>query len=101
MRKYFWTVVAAFFLTVALVTHAQAPEDKGGDTGGGKAGGKGKGKGFGKGGAPAFKNVQVVNQAILPETMQSFVQALGLLDQGACAYLPRSGPVLRRKRCRR
>ena len=53
--------------------------------------GKGKGKGGGKGapkggGGPAFKNVQVINQATLPETMQSFVQALGLLDKGACAY---------------
>ena len=28
----------------------------------------------------------MINPATLPETMQSFVQALGLLDQGACAY---------------
>jgi hypothetical protein len=41
----------------------------------------------GKGGAaPAFKNVKVINTGNIQETMQSFVQALGVLDQGACAY---------------
>jgi hypothetical protein len=53
------------------------------------AGGPGRagGKGGGFGGAPpaAGKNLQVLTGNI-PETMQSFVQALGLLDQGACAY---------------
>ena len=36
------------------------------------------------GGGP--RNVQVLGNAPLPETMQSFVQALGLLDKGTCAY---------------
>jgi photosynthetic reaction center cytochrome c subunit len=30
--------------------------------------------------------VQVLGAAPIPETMQSFVQALGLLDKGTCAY---------------
>ena len=33
----------------------------------------------------------------LPNTMQAFVQALGLLEKGTCSLLPRRGPVLRRK----
>jgi hypothetical protein len=66
---------AAGTITVA----AADAKGGGGKAGGGKAGGKG-------GGGNAFKNVRVVNPAILPETMQSFVQALGALDQGACAY---------------
>ncbi|HEY2844452.1 MAG TPA: photosynthetic reaction center cytochrome c subunit family protein [Bryobacteraceae bacterium] len=70
---------AAGTITVA----AADAKGGGGKAGGGKAGGKGGGKG---GGGNAFKNVRVVNPAILPETMQSFVQALGALDQGACAY---------------
>ena len=64
---------AAGTLTVAA---AGGPPGKGG---GGKGGGKGGGGGGGK-------NVQVLQGADLPATMQSFVQALGLLDQGACAY---------------
>jgi len=59
---------------------AAADGGKGGGKGGG---GKGGGKGGGGGGG---KNLQVLNGATLPETMQSFVQALGLLDKGACAY---------------
>jgi hypothetical protein len=65
---------AASTLTVAA---AGGPPGKGG--GGGKGGGKGGGGGGGK-------NVQVLQGADLPATMQSFVQALGLLDKGACAY---------------
>ncbi len=43
---------------------------------------QGRGRGRGGGGA----NVQVLGGANLPETMQSFVQALGLLDKGTCTY---------------
>ena len=64
---------AAGTLTVAA---AGGPPGKGG---GGKGGGKGGGGGGGK-------NVQVLQGADLPATMQSFVQALGLLDKGTCAY---------------
>jgi len=56
--------------------------DAGGDKGGGK-GGAAKGKGGGGGGG---KNIQVLQGADIPATMQSFVQALGLLDKGTCSY---------------
>jgi hypothetical protein len=69
------------FLTRAAGTLAVAAADGGGKGGGGKGGGKGKGGGGGGG-----KNVQVLQGADLPATMQSFVQALGLLDKGTCAY---------------
>ncbi|MBZ5632232.1 MAG: photosynthetic reaction center cytochrome c subunit [Acidobacteriia bacterium] len=65
---------AAGTLTVAAA--APGPPGKGG---GGKGGGKGGGGGGGK-------NVQVLQGADLPATMQSFVQALGLLDKGTCGY---------------
>ena len=65
---------AASTLTVAAA---------GGSPGKGGGGGKGGGKGGGGGGG---KNIQVLQGADLPATMQSFVQALGLLDKGACAY---------------
>ncbi len=48
---------------------------------GGAAAAKGKGGGGGNG-----KNIQVLQGADIPATMQSFVQALGLLDKGTCAY---------------
>jgi len=64
---------AAGTLTVA---GAGGPPAKGG---GGKGGGKGGGGGGGK-------NVQVLQGADLPATMQSFVQALGLLEKGTCSY---------------
>ncbi len=72
------------FLTRAAgtLTIAAADAKGGGGKGGGK-GGKGGGKGGGGGGG---KNIQVLQGADLPATMQSFVEALGLLDQGACAY---------------
>jgi hypothetical protein len=57
---------------------AQAPP-----RGGGPPGPPGPGGGGGRGGP---RNVQVLGAAPLPETMQSFVQALGLLDKGTCAY---------------
>ncbi|HKE86409.1 MAG TPA: photosynthetic reaction center cytochrome c subunit family protein [Vicinamibacterales bacterium] len=54
----------------------QAP-GPGGPPGGFGGGGRGGGGG---------KNVQVLGAAPIPETMQSFVQALGLLDKGTCDY---------------
>lgn len=42
-----------------------------------------KGKGGGGGGG---RNIQVLQGADIPATMQSFVQALGLLDKGTCDY---------------
>ena len=73
--------VVVEFLTRAAgtLTVAAAGGGGGGKGGGGKGGGKGGGGGGGK-------NIQVLQGADLPATMQSFVQALGLLDQGACAY---------------
>jgi hypothetical protein len=49
---------------------------------------KGGGKGGGKGGAPKGvpQNIQVLQGADFPASMQSFVQALGLLDKGTCGY---------------
>jgi hypothetical protein len=51
----------------------------------GARGGRGRG-GPPRGGGSAFKNLQVLNQGAIPQTMQSFVQALGLLDKGTCSY---------------
>jgi len=73
--------VVVEFLTRAANTLTVAAAGGGGKGGGGKGGGKGKGGGGGGG-----KNVQVLQGADLPATMQSFVQALGLLDKGTCAY---------------
>ena len=58
---------------------AQGPPRGGGPPG--PPGPPGGGRG---GGGP--RNVQVLGTTPLPETMQSFVQALGLLDKGTCAY---------------
>jgi hypothetical protein len=71
-----------------LVKNASALTVAGGG-GAGKGGGfkGGGGKGGGKGGAGGGgKNIQVLQGADLPATMQSFVQALGLLDKGTCGY---------------
>jgi hypothetical protein len=51
----------------------------------GGAGGVG-GAGAAAGARGGGRNVQVLGAAPIPETMQSFVQALGLLDKGTCAY---------------
>lgn len=59
-----------------------APKGKGGPPGG-FGGGAAKGKGGGGGNG---KNIQVLQGADIPATMQSFVAALGLLDQGTCAF---------------
>jgi hypothetical protein len=72
--------VVVEFLTKAAGTLTVAAAGGAGKGGGGKGGGKGKGGGGGG------KNVQVLQGADLPATMQSFVQALGLLDKGTCAY---------------
>ena len=74
--------IVAEFLTRtagALPVAAAGGADKGGGKGG--FGGKGGGKGGGGG-----KNIQVLQGADLPATMQSFVQALGLLDKGTCNF---------------
>jgi hypothetical protein len=74
------TIVAAFLLLGALVAQVQSQPPAG-------AGEAKKGKGgFAKGGGGGGKNIQVLQGADLPATMQSFVQALGLLDKGTCAY---------------
>ncbi|MEP7355388.1 MAG: photosynthetic reaction center cytochrome c subunit family protein [Acidobacteriota bacterium] len=53
----------------------------------GKAAAKGGvGAAKGKGGGGGGKNIQVLQGADIPATMQSFVQALGLLDQGTCSF---------------
>jgi len=74
--------VVVEFLTRAAGTLPVAAADAG-KGGGGKGGGGKGGKGGGGGGG---KNVQVLQGADLPATMQSVVQALGLLEKGACAY---------------
>ena len=78
------------FLTANAGTPALAPLDgaakgggKGGPPGGFGGGGAAKGKG---GGGGSGKNIQVLQGADIPATMQSFVGALGLLDQGTCAF---------------
>jgi len=76
--------VVVDFLTRSASTLTVAAAGGAAPGGGGKGGGgKGGGKGGGGGGG---KNVQVLQGADLPATMQSFVQALGLLDKGTCAY---------------
>jgi len=61
--------------TLTVAAAGSAAKGKGGDA---KGGAKGKGGGG--------KNIQVLQGADLPATMQSFVQALGLLDKGTCDY---------------
>ncbi|HET9215858.1 MAG TPA: photosynthetic reaction center cytochrome c subunit family protein [Terriglobia bacterium] len=57
-----------------------------GARGGQRAGGGGGGGGAARGGGGGPKNVQVLIGADLPNTMQSFVQALGLLEKGTCSH---------------
>ena len=77
-------VVAEFLTRSAgtLTVAAAGGPPKGGGAPKGGFGGKGGGGGGGGGG----KNIQVLQGADLPATMQSFVQALGLLDKGTCAF---------------
>jgi hypothetical protein len=65
-----WTV-AAFLLLGTLLVQAQPPDAKGG--------------GASKG---AFK---VLDKNTFPNSMQAFVQALGLADEGRCNYCPVEG----------
>jgi hypothetical protein len=71
---------AAFFLCTVLAVQAQPPEGAGG------APGRPRGGGAYGGGGGGGKNIQVLQGADLPATMQSFVAALGLLDKGTCGY---------------
>ena len=75
--------VVVEFLTRAAGTLTVAAAGGAGRGGVGKGGG---GKGGGKGGGGGGKNIQVLQGADLPATMQSFVQALGLLDKGTFGY---------------
>jgi len=68
-------VVVEFLTRAASTLTVAAAGGTPGKGGGGKGGGGGGGK-----------NIQVLQGADLPATMQSFVQALGLLDKGTCAY---------------
>src|SRR5687768_4687641 len=67
---------------------AQSAPAPGGAAGGrgGRGGGGGGGGGNARGGGGGGGNIQVLQGANIPETMQGFVQALGLLDEGTCAY---------------
>jgi photosynthetic reaction center cytochrome c subunit len=64
-----------------LTVAAAGGRGRGGRGGPPVGGGGGGGRGGGGG-----KNIQVLQGADLPATMQSFVQALGLLDKGTCGY---------------
>jgi hypothetical protein len=77
-------VVVEYLTRAAGTLTVAAPGGAG--KGGGFKGGGGKGGGKGGGGGGGGKNIQVLQGADLPATMQSFVQALGLLDKGACDY---------------
>jgi hypothetical protein len=63
-----------------------APDGGGAGARGGQRGGAGGGGGAPRGGGGGGRNVQVLGGADLPSTMQSFVQALGLLEKGTCSY---------------
>ena len=78
--------LAVFFLCTALAVQAQPSDGRGGAAGAGPPGGRGFGGGGGGGRGGGGKNIQVLQGADLPATMQSFVQALGLLDKGTCGY---------------
>ena len=76
-------VVEFLTRTAGTLTVAAAGGGGRGGRGGPPVGGGGGGGGRGGGGG---KNIQVLQGADLPATMQSFVQALGLLDKGTCGY---------------
>lgn len=71
MKNFRLLCVLGLFAVMGPVLLAQGPPGPPGP-GGARAGGP--------------RNLQVLGSAPLPETMQSFVQALGLLDKGTCAY---------------
>jgi len=92
MKRFKVLLIPGLVGVMCLALFAQEPQG-GGDQGapgaaGARGGGQrgGRGGGAPRGGGPAFKNVQVLNPATIPETMQSFVQALGLLEKGTCSY---------------
>ena len=99
MKNFKLLFVVGLFAVMGLVLRAEAPQGGGaqgppapvgadggrGGPGRGGPGGPPGGAGGGRGGGGA-RNVQVLGSAPLPETMQSFVQALGLLDKGTCTY---------------
>ena len=73
--------VVAYLTANAGSLAAPALDDLKGKGGAAAAKGKGGGGGGGNG-----KNIQVLQGADIPATMQSFVAALGLLDKGTCNY---------------
>ena len=88
-------IPALLGLVCCLALFAQEPQGRGGQGGGdqgarggaaGAAGGQRQGGGAPRGGGSPFKNLQVLNPNNIPNTMQSFVQALGLLEKGTCSY---------------
>jgi hypothetical protein len=102
MKKFKVLFVPGLAVVTCLALFAQEPQGTGGpgapegavgarggpgapDGAAGARGGRGRG-GPPRGGGSAFKNLQVLNQGAIPQTMQSFVQALGLLDKGTCSY---------------
>jgi hypothetical protein len=97
MNKFKALFVPGLIGLMYLALFAQEPQGRGGrgvqGAPDGAAGGRGGGQrgnntggGSPRGGASGPKNLQVLNPATIPETMQSFVQALGLLDKGTCNY---------------
>ena len=96
MKKFKVLLLPGLIGLMCLALFAQEPQGSGGQggspgDGAGARGGAGGGPPRGGGGPPRGggggpKNLQVLNAATLPETMQSFVQALGLLDKGTCNY---------------
>ena len=98
MKKFKVVLGPVLLALMCLALLAQEPQGRGGQTPpAGAAGGRGEqgapGGGQRRGGAAAPrgggggpKNLQVLNANNLPDTMQSFVQALGLLDKGTCNY---------------
>ncbi len=77
MRKL--SAVAAFLLFGALVVQGQPPDAKG------------SGKSAFKGGGYAPKNLQALDNNTFPNSMQAFVQALGVADKGRCDYCHAEG----------
>jgi hypothetical protein len=112
MRKFKVLFVPGLLAVMHLALLAQEPQGRGGQSapapdggagarggqvppapggapgaGGGQRGGRGGGAPAGaRGGGGGPKDVQVLGGADLPNTMQTFVQALGLLEKGTCSY---------------
>jgi len=105
MKNFKVLLVPGLIGLMYLALFAQEPQGRGGQPGApdGAIGGRGEqgapggagarggqrgnqGGGPPRGGGAGPKNLQVLNPNNIPETMQSFVQALGLLDKGTCNY---------------